>query len=168
MTGHHGGRLFAQEIVVKARHRMPSSRRTRALTGLGALVVATAGVIGGGVGPASADITRCIGAVETPGAFVCYTSPRFNQSGFQQTDVAAFPVVCFAVGCTGSVLWAYTPSDYINGRFTSVFYLDHTYTVYRPATDQPYILTSDNPRLDPATQAQVLILSMALDAANGL
>jgi hypothetical protein len=152
---------------VKARHRLSSPRRTRALTGLGALLVATAGVVGGSVGTASADITRCVGLVQTPGAFACYTSPRFNQSGFQQTDVAEFPVVCYAAGCTGSVLWAYTPSDYINGRFTSVYYLDHTYTVYRPAASQPYILTSDNPRLDPVTSAEVLVLSSALDAENG-
>ena len=149
------------------RHRSSKPRRARALTGIGALLLATAGVVGGSVGPAAADITRCIGFVQTPGAFACYTSPRFNQSGFQQTDVAAFPVVCYAVGCTGSVLWAYMPSDYINGRFTSVYYLGHTYTVYRPASNQPYVLTSDNQRLDPVTEAEVLALSSALDAANG-
>jgi len=155
---------------VKLRHRSKSSfRKARALTVLGAVVVSAAAVVGASAGPASADITRCIGAVETPGAFVCYTSPRFNQSGFQQTDVATFPVVCYGLGCSGSVLWAYSPNDdYIGGRFTSVYYLGHSYAVYRPAASQPYLLTSDNTRLDPLTQAQVLALSAALDAANGL
>ena len=152
---------------MKARHRKSTHRSARALVGIGALLVSTVGVVGATAGSAVADVTRCIGAVETPGAFVCYTSPRFNQSGFQQTDIASFPVICYAAGCTGSVLWVYAPSDYVNGRFTSVVYLDHTYTVYRPAASQPYILTSDNPRLDEATTLQVLALSMALDAANG-
>ena len=66
-------------------------------------------------------------------------------------------------------LWAYKPNDdYIGGRFTAVSYLGHTYTIYRPADSQPYVLLSDNPKLDPATQAEVLALSMTLDAANGL
>jgi hypothetical protein len=136
---------------------------------MGALLIATAGVVGGGVGTAAADVTRCVGAVETPGAFACYTSPRFNQSGFQKTDVAEFPVVCYGLGCSGSELWAYSPNDdYTTGRFTTVFYLDHTYTVYRPASSQPYIVTSDNPRLDPVTSLQVMALSAALDAENGI
>jgi hypothetical protein len=154
---------------VKARHRKSSSRRARALTGIGAMLVATAGVVGGGVGTAQADTTHCVGAVQTPGAFACYTSPRFNQSGFERTDIMEFPIVCYGVGCTGSVLWAYKPNDdYIGGRFTAVSYLGHTYTIYRPADSQPYVLLSDNPKLDPVTQAEVLALSMTLDAANGL
>ena len=143
------------------------SRKVRALAGLGAVAVSTLGVLGGSAAPALADTTRCVGAVGIPGAFACYTSPRFNQSGFEQTDVAQFPVVCYGLGCSGSVLWVFTPNDdYIGGRFTTVVYLGHTYTVYRPAMSQPYILVSDNPRLDEATTVQVLALSMALDAAN--
>jgi hypothetical protein len=153
---------------VKARHRKPNHRAARAFVGLGAVVASTVGVVGGAVGTASADNTYCIGAVQTPGAFACYTSPRFNNSGFERTDIAEFPVVCYGVGCTGSELWAYAPDDYVNGRFTSVYYLGHSYVVYRPAMSQPYILTSDNPRLDDATTVQVLLLSSALDAANGL
>ena len=153
---------------MKARHRKSLSRRARALTGIGAMVVATAGVLGGGVGTANADATHCIGAVQTPGAFACYTSPRFNQSGFQQWNIMEFPVVCYGIGCTGDELWAYRPNDdYIGGRFTTVSYLGHTYTIYRPADSQPYILLSDNPKLDEATQLQVIALSMTLDAANG-
>jgi len=145
------------------------SRKARALAGLGAVAVSTLGVVGMSSAPALADTTRCIGAVNTPGAFACYTSPRFNQSGFEQTDVASFPVICYGLGCSGSVLWVYTPNDdYIGGRFTTVSYLGHTYTVYRPAMSQPYILVSDNPRLDAATSLQVMALSMTLDAANGL
>jgi hypothetical protein len=154
---------------VKARHRKSAPRTARALVGIGATLVSTVAVIGGSAGAASADITRCVGAVQTPGAFACYTSPRFNQSGFEQTDIAEFPVVCYGIGCTGSVLWAYVPNDsYIDGRFTAISYLGHTYTVYRPAASQPYILTSDNPRLDDATTVEVLALSTTLDAANGL
>jgi hypothetical protein len=82
--------------------------------------------------------------------------------------VAAFPIVCYGVGCTGSVLWAYKPNDdYITGRFTAVYYLGHTYTIYRPAASQPYILTSDNPHFTQAEEAEVLALSTTLDAANG-
>jgi hypothetical protein len=154
---------------VKARHRKSPSRRARALTGVAALVASTAGLVGAGSGNAFADTTHCIGAVETPGAFACYTSPRFNQSGFERTDIMAFPIVCYGVGCTGSVLWAYKPNDdYIHGRFTAISYLGHSYTVYRPAASQPYILTSDNPHFDQAQEAEILALSMTLDAANGL
>ena len=154
---------------MKARHRKSSPRRARALTGVGAMLVATVGVVGGSVGTASADATHCIGAVETPGAFACYTSPRFNQSGFEQWNIMEFPVVCYGIGCTGDELWAYQPNDdYIGGRFTTVSYLGHTYTIYRPADSQPYVLLSDNPKLDTATQAEVLALSMTLDAASGL
>ena len=155
------------------KHRRPSmsrpSRKARALVGLGAIAASTVGVLGVTSAPALADATHCVGAVETPGAFACYTSPRFNQSGFQQFDVMEFPIVCYGVGCTGSVLWLYRPNDdYIGGRFTTVSYLGHTYTIYRPADSQPYILLSDNPKLDPITQAEVMALSMSLDAANGL
>jgi hypothetical protein len=109
-----------------------------------------------------------VGAVSTPGAFACYTSPRFNQSGFEKTDIADFPPICYGIGCTGDVLAAYTPGGEVGGRFTSVSYLGHSYAVYRPDASQPYVVTSDNARLDQATTLQVLVLSMTLDAANGL
>jgi len=150
---------------VKARYR-PSTRRLLALVGVTA---ATAGslVIGLPAAPAGADITRCVGAVQTPGAFACYTSPRFTSSGLDKQHVADFPVVCYGLGCTASEFHVFVPGDTVDGRFTAVYYLGHTYTIYHPAESQPYVLTSDNPRLDDATQLQVLVLSMALDTANG-
>ena len=139
---------------------------------LGTLAAATslagAGLAAVAAAPASADITRCVGAVQTPGAFACYTSPRFNNSGFQRTTLLDFPVVCYGLGCTSGELTAYQPADSVSGRFTAVSYLGHTYTVYRPAGSQPYVLTSDNPRLDPVVTVEVLALASALDAANGL
>ena len=152
---------------MKARHRS-SSRRVRALVGLGVALGSSAGLVGLTAAPASADVTRCVGAVQTPGAFACYSSPRWDHSGFDKTTVAEFPVVCYAISCTTGEFHIFTPNDDVSGRFTSVFYLNHTYTVYRPAASQPYIVTSDNPRLDDATSLQVLALSMALDAENSV
>ncbi|MGB8651308.1 MAG: hypothetical protein WCD35_11665 [Mycobacteriales bacterium] len=43
----------------------------------------------------SADVTRCVGAVETPGAFACYTSPRFDHIGLTRTTVATVPVAVY-------------------------------------------------------------------------
>ena len=148
---------------------MPSSSLARRLGGVAAATtVAVSTLTALATVPAAADITRCVGAVQTPGAFACYTSPRFNQSGFETQDVATFPIVCYGIGCTSSELTAYMPSGDATGRFTSVSYLGHAYTIYRPAQSQPYVLTSDNPRLDTVTEAEVLALSAALDTANGL
>ena len=66
------------------------------------------------------------------------------------------------------MLWILVPGTNVSGQFTSVYYLNHSYAVYRPAAGQPYIVTSDNPRLDEATTVQVLALSTALDAANAV
>jgi hypothetical protein len=161
--------------VTHARHQQPARRRApRAVARLTALALTgtAAGTMLAGVMavPASADITRCVGAVGVPGAFACYTSPRFNHSGFDNQNVATLPEVCYAVGCTTAQVVVLTP-DQANlgtGRFTSVSYLNHTYTVYRPADSQPYILTTDNPHLTPAEPAEVLAISTLLDAANGL
>ena len=150
------------------RHRRRLSLSRRAIATVVATGLSSAGLLGLTASPASADVTRCVGAVNTPGAFACYTSPRFNQSGFEQWDIADFPVVCYGLGCTGDVLWLYKPSDEVTGRFTSVSYLGHSYAVYRPAAAQPYVVASDNPRLDPATTLQVLVLSTSLDVVNGL
>lgn len=154
--------------MYKGRHRRARSATTRALTAAAAAAVASTGFVAFTAAPAAADISRCVGAVQTPGAFACYTSPRFNQSGFERTDVTDFPVVCYGAGCTGDVLYIYEPGGEVDGRFTSVFYLGHTYEIYRPADSQPYILTSDNPNLDPLTEAQVLALSTTLDTLNGI
>lgn len=118
-----------------------------------------------GASPASADITRCVGAVDTPGAFACYTSPRFDHIGLARTTVATVPVVCYGVGCTSASQATFVPDEQVGGRFTAVSYLGHTYTVYRPTGAQPYVLTSSSPSFDPVEQVQVLALAAALDAA---
>lgn len=123
-------------------------------------------LIGVGVSPAAADVTRCVGAVATPGAFACYTSPRFDHAGLDRTKVATVPEVCYGLGCTSTQLIDYTPTDTFAGRFTAVSYLGHSYTVYRPTAAQPYVITSDNPRISPLEAAEVLALSSALDALN--
>lgn len=140
----------------------------RAAAALAATSVMSTGLLGLSTGTASADVTRCVGAVSTPGAFACYTSPRFDQSGFQEWDIADFPPVCYGLGCTGDVLWLYKPGGVVGGRFISVYYLGHSYAVYRPDSSQPYVVASDNDRLDDTTALQVVVLSMTLDAANGL
>jgi hypothetical protein len=145
-----------------------SARRLRAALSLATLSASVAGVVAVAAAPASADTTRCLGAVQTPGAFACYTSPRWDHSGLERTTVAEFPVICYGLGCTAGDFHVFAPGDDVGGRYTSVYYLGHTYTVYRPAAVQPYILTSDNPRLDPATSLQVMALSAALDATNGI
>ena len=117
-------------------------------------------------GFSSGDKVRCVGAVQTPGAFACYTSPRFDHVGLAQEDVADFPVVCYGIGCTTDELVLYSPDQTFAGRFIAVSYLGHSYTVYRPDSAQPYILTSDNPRLDPVTEAEVMLLEASLTAAN--
>jgi hypothetical protein len=153
---------------MKAPSRPSLSRRARVLTGVGAALVSTIGVVAGSTGPAGADTTRCVGAVQTPGAFACYTSPRWDNAGLERESVATFPTICYGLGCTATDFHVFAPGDEVDGRYTSVFYLGHSYTVYRPAATQPFVLTSDNPRLDDATTLQVLALSAALDAANGL
>ena len=136
----------------------------------GRLATATAAVValvGGGLAaPAVADITRCVGAVETPGAFACYTSPRFDHIGLERTTVATVPVVCYGVGCTESELQVFLPDDQVGGRFTSVQYLGNSYAVYRPTGQQPYVATSSAKAFTPVEEAEVLALSAALDAAN--
>jgi len=141
---------------------------TRSAARLAVTVTATALLAGGGVltaGAAPADITRCVGAVETPGAFACYTSPRFDHIGLDRTEVSTVPVVCYGLGCTQHELQVFVPDDKVGGRFTAVSYLGRTYTVYRPTSEQPYVIASDGP-FTPVEQAQVLLLSAALDAAN--
>jgi hypothetical protein len=152
--------------VSSARHRRRSLSE-RAVAAVAATGLSSAALVGLSAGPAAADVKRCVGAVDTPGAFACYTSPRFDQSGFQEWDIAEFPVVCYGLGCTGDMLWFYKPGTDVGGRFTSVSYLGHSYSVFRPDASQPYIVASDNQRLDPATVLQVLLVSMALDTTNG-
>jgi hypothetical protein len=118
-----------------------------------------------GAGSAQADTTRCIGAVDTPGAFACYTSPRTDHIGLDKSQLADVPVVCYGLGCTAPVLNVYVPSDQVGGRFTAVFYNGKTYTVYRPTSAQPYVIASGG-SFTPAEQAQVLALSTALDAVG--
>lgn len=116
--------------------------------------------------PARADIVRCVGAIDVPGAYACYTSPRFDHVGLGTTAVATVPVVCYGIGCTQPQLLVYVPDGDVNGRFTAVMYLGHSYTVYRPTGAQPYVITSDNPLLTPADESEVLVISAALDAAG--
>lgn len=117
-------------------------------------------------GPALADITRCVGAVGTDGAYACYTSPRFDHIGLGRETIATIPVVCYGVGCTSPTFAVFVPSDKVDGRFTAVEYAGNTYTVYRPTGAQPYVLTSNAGTFTPAEQAQVLVLAALLDAAN--
>jgi hypothetical protein len=159
--------------VSRGRHRKPSkptpARRvaaTAAATAVGVGTLAAVAFPASADGFSSGDKVRCIGAVQTPGAFACYTSPHFDNVGLDQTAVADFPVVCFGLGCTGDELVAYAPDQTFAGRFTAVYYLGHTYTVYRPDDAQPYILTSDNPRLDPVTAAEAMALEATLAAAD--
>ena len=114
---------------------------------------------------AHADTTRCIGAVDVPGAFACYTSPRTDHIGLDKAEVASVPEVCYGLGCTSPMLMIYVPSDQVGGRFTAVSYFGKTYTVYRPTGQQPYIIASGG-TFTPAEQAEVLALSTALDAVG--
>ncbi len=144
------------------RHRRAASRARRAAR-LGAAsiaVLATGALLPAGA--AHADVTRCVGAVATPGAFACYTSPRFDHLGADQQAVAAVPAVCYGLGCTQEQLEVPLPSDTAGGRFTAVSYLGHSYTVYRPTAGQPYVLSSTNPRTGALTTLQVLALEAAL------
>ena len=128
-----------------------------------ALGITVGGVAGAGA--AHADITRCVGAVDTPGAFACYTSPRFDHIGLDRQEVGTVPVVCYGLGCTATELQVFVPSDQVGGRFTAVSYLGKTFTVYRPTGEQPYVIAS-NGSFTPVQEAQVLLLSAALDAAG--
>jgi hypothetical protein len=157
----------------QGRHRLSRPlRRTAHVARIAAVAAtattATAGFVG--IAPvAHADITRCVGVEGQQFAFACYTSPRFNHSGFDNTTVATFPTVCYAIGCTTEQVVVLTPdqSNVGTGRFTAVSYLGHSYTVYRPAASQPYVVTSDNPRATDADNAQALAISALLDTANG-
>jgi len=158
----------------QGRHRDATSPRLIAarFASLAAVTVTAATATAGlaSIAPAAhADITRCVGVEGQQFAFACYTSPRFNHSGFDNDTVATFPTVCYAIGCTTEQVVVLTPdqSNIGTGRFTAVSYLGHSYTVYRPAASQPYVVTSDNPRATPAEQTEVLALSALLDAANG-
>lgn len=124
------------------------------------------GALAGSAGPAAADTTRCVGAIGIPGAFACYTSPRTDHIGLDKSQVATVPVVCYGLGCTGAELQVYVPGDQVGGRFTAVSYLGKTFTVYRPTGEQPYVLASGG-SFTPVEEAQVLLLSAALDAAQG-
>jgi hypothetical protein len=153
-------------LLHAARHRRPARPAVRALRGATTvLALATVGTALTGL-PAQADVTRCVGAVGTPGAFACYTSPRFDHAGADQRSVADVPAVCYGLGCTREQLEVPLPSDTVGGRFTAVSYLGHSYTVFRPAAGQPYVLTSTNPRFGALTTAQVLALEAALTAAQ--
>ena len=77
------------------------------------------------------------------------------------------PQVCFGLGCTQEQLEIFAPADSFSGRFTAVSYLGHSYTVFRPAAGQPYVLSTTNPRLTPLTGLQALALEAALTAAEG-
>lgn len=159
----------------RGRHRMPSSSSSTLARRLVVTAAATAvgvGTLACVAGPASADgfssgdKVRCVGAVETPGAFACYTSPHFDNVGLDQAATIDFPEICYGLGCTADELIVYAPNQTFDGRFTAVYYFGHTYTNYRPADGQPYILTSNNPRLDDVTAAEALALESALAAAN--
>lgn len=125
---------------------------------LGATVLAPAA--------AHADITRCVGAVQTPGAYACYTSPRFDHIGLDRASVATVPVFCYAIGCTGSQLVLFEPGDNVGGRFTSVTYIGNTYTVYRPTDAKPFVVTSNSSTFQPAEDVQQLLIAVALDASG--
>jgi hypothetical protein len=129
-----------------------------------ALGLTVAGVAGAGA--AHADITRCVGAVETPGAYACYTSPRFDHLGLERRSVATLPVVCYGLACTGAELKIFVPDDEVGGRFTSISYLGHAYTVSRPTPDQPYLVTSDNQRFVPVTDVEKVLVATAIDALS--
>lgn len=116
--------------------------------------------------PAHADITRCVGAVDVPGASACWTSPRFDHIGLERETVATIPVICYAVGCMGSELQVFRPSEQVSGRFTAVTYFGNTYTVYRPTADQQYVVTSNSSTFTPAEVVQQLLVAVALDAAR--
>ena len=158
----------------RGRHRAAKSHPLARRVGVGAAAAAlSAGTLAAFAAPASADTpsgggdkVRCVGAIQVEGAFACWTSPRFDHIGLDKTAIADFPVICYGAGCTGDELIVYTPATSFAGRFIAVYYLGHTYTVYRPDDAQPYILTSDNPGFDAATAAQVLLLEAALEAAN--
>jgi hypothetical protein len=141
---------------------------TRSAARLAVTATATALLAGGGAltaGAAHADTTRCIGAVGVPGAFACYTSPRFDHIGLDRSEVSTVPVVCYGLGCTDTELKVFVPADQVGGRFTAVSYFGKTYTVYRPTSEQPYVIASGG-TFTPVEEVQVLLLSGLLDAAN--
>ena len=153
-------------LVYTPRHRRAPGLRSRLLRGTASTVALVAAGTALAAAPAQADVTRCVGAVGTSGGFACYTSPRFDHAGADQQSVGAVPVVCYGLGCTQEQLEVPLPSDTVGGRFTSVSYLGHTYTVYRPAAGQPYLLTSTNPRAGALTMVQVMALEAALASAS--
>jgi len=130
-----------------------------------ALTLALLGAGAVSAGAAHADITRCVGAVDTPGAFACWTSPRFDHIGLERETLATMPVVCYGYGCTAGELQFFVPGGEVGGRFIAVSYLDKTYTVYRPTSAQPYIIASGG-TFTPAQEAQVLLLAGALAATE--
>lgn len=131
------------------------------------LALAAAGtVLPGLTGTAHADITRCVGAVGVEGAHACYTSPRTDHAGLVVDSLGSVPVVCYGVGCTGAELLYYAPGGTVGGRVTAVSYLGSTYTVYRPADGQPYVVKTSASGLQPANDVQALLISVALDASK--
>ena len=140
--------------------RSRSLSRLRRAALLGTLSATFAAGLTGGLAPsAAADVERCVGAVTVPGGFACYTSPRFDHLGIDRSQTMDVPPVCFGLFCTQEQLEVWRPADTAGGRFISVLYLGHSYTVYRPADESPYLLSSTNPRLTPLEEAQVVLYS---------
>ncbi|MCU1599372.1 MAG: hypothetical protein JWO22_81 [Frankiales bacterium] len=128
---------------------------------------ATAFVLAPGLsGTARADVTRCVGATGVPGASACYTSPRTDHIGLVTTSLGAVPVVCYGLGCTGATLLVYAPGGDVSGRFSQVTYLGNTYTVYRPAEGQPYVVKNNSGSFQPVEDVQELLIQVALDASQ--
>jgi hypothetical protein len=141
----------------------------RSLAALAQTAGLTALLLAGGAlaaAPAHADITRCVGAVEVPGASACWTSPRFDHIGLQRETAATIPVVCYGLGCLGTELQVYRPTDQVGGRFTAVTYMGNTYTVYRPTANQQYVVTSNSSTFRPVQGLEQLLVAVALDAAQ--
>lgn len=149
-----------------AREKAPRRGRRLAALSVAGTLAGTA-LVGLTPTAASADIARCVGLPSETVAFACYTSPRFDQSGFDRSYVAIFPSVCYGLGCTVPESTVYTPDgNAINGRFIALLYLGHTYNIYRPADNQPYIVTSDNPTLTPTEQTQIMAFTTVLEASG--
>ena len=140
--------------------------RPRVAVALAAAATTASVLVPGFRGVANADVTRCVGAVGVPGASACYTSPRTDHIGLVVESFGAVPVVCYGLGCTGATLLVYAPGGEVGGRFTTVSYLGNSYTVYRPADGQPYVVKNNSGSFQPVEDVQKLLIQVALDASR--